>query len=89
MIPTNTNPSGPKEPTPEMLAGVNVRVEAAEDLTIIPCCAPEPTPSLATSSPSVEQLVGHYILVEGEEDLTERPSSATKLPCAIVQQGGQ
>jgi len=64
--------------TPEMLAGITVRVEAEEDLTVRPYQPPQtPTHSAANGAerPTAEQLAGVYVLVEAPEDLTVKPQS--------------
>ena len=64
--------------TPEMLAGVYVRVEAEEDLTVRPYQPPRtPTHSTANGAerPTADQLAGVYVHVEAPEDMTERPQS--------------
>ena len=64
--------------TPEMLAGVYVRVETEEDLTVRPYQPPQ-TPPHSTANgaerPTVDQLAGIYLHVEAPEDLTVRPRS--------------
>ncbi len=85
MIARNTDPYASKYPTPEMLAGVNVLVEAEEDLTVVPCRAPKPpAPGAAETVPTTEDLAGHNILVEGHEDLTVHESSAYDM---ILEEG--
>jgi hypothetical protein len=67
--------------TPEMLAGVSVRVEAVEDLTIRPSQSPRtPTHSAAngTERPTADQLAGVYVHVEAPEDLTVQPRPAIR-----------
>lgn len=64
--------------TPEMLAGVTVRVEAEEDLTVRPYQHPQ-TPTLSTANgaerPTADQLAGVYLHIEAPEDLTVQPRS--------------
>jgi hypothetical protein len=58
------------------LAGVPVRVEADEDLTVRPVQAPQPLPAPAGNGdghPGTDQLAGVYIEVEGPEDLAVHP----------------
>ncbi len=62
-----------------MLAGMNVRIEADEDLTIHRVQSPQPLAgSLANGSakPTTDQLAGVYVLVEAFEDLTVHPRAA-------------
>jgi hypothetical protein len=64
--------------TPEMLAGVTVRVEAEEDLTLRPYQPPQtPTPLIANGAerPTADQLAGVYFHVEAPEDLSVLPRS--------------
>ena len=64
--------------TPEMLAGVYVRVEAEEDLTVRPYQSPRSaTHSNANGAarPTADQLAGVYLHVEASEDLTVRTPS--------------
>jgi hypothetical protein len=65
--------------TPEMLAGLSVRVEAEEDLTVRPCQPPQPPAGPAandTEQPTSDQLAGVYLHVEAPEDLTVHPRAA-------------
>jgi hypothetical protein len=64
--------------TSEMLAGVYIRVEAEEDLTVRPYQPPQmPVHSTANGAerPTVEQLAGVYVHVAAREDLTARHRS--------------
>jgi hypothetical protein len=64
--------------TTEMLAGIYVRVEAEEDLTVRPYQPPQtPTHSAANGAerPTADQLAGVYVPVEAPEDLTVQPRS--------------
>jgi hypothetical protein len=66
----------PTNPTPDMLAGLSVRVEAAEDFAVRPYQPPQPPASTATNGaehPTVDQLAGVYLLAEAPEDLTVHP----------------
>lgn len=57
----------------EMLAGVTVRVEAEEDVTVRPYQPPQtPNHSAANSAerPTADQLAGVYFHIEAPEDLT-------------------
>jgi hypothetical protein len=76
MLPPTRDESNSGEPTPEMLAGLSVRIEAEETLTVRPFQAPQPPAGPATNGaerPSTEQLAGVYVEVEGPEDLTVHP----------------
>lgn len=64
---------------PEMLAGVSVRIEAEEDLTIRPYQVPQPPILPATNGaaePTPDHLAGIYLSVEAAENLTVRPPTA-------------
>ena len=79
MIPPAQDKSCSEVPTSEMLAGLSVRVEAEEDLTVRPCWPPQPPVCPAASGgeqPTTDQLAGVYLQVEGPEDLTVRPRAA-------------
>ena len=76
MIPSSKGVSSSNGITPEMLAGVTVRIEAEEDFTIRPCQAPQTAANAAangTGRPMTDQLAGVYVQVEAYEDLTVRP----------------
>jgi hypothetical protein len=76
MIPPARDESGLGEATPEMLAGIPVRVEADEDLTVRHSQGPQ-TPAESTANgagrPTTDQLAGVYVEVEAPEDLTVHP----------------
>src|SRR5262249_8714776 len=76
LMPPTQNESPTGGPTREMLAGVYVRVEAEEDLTLRPCQPPQPAASNGEERPTVDQLAGVYVCVEGPEDLTVHPPTA-------------
>jgi hypothetical protein len=66
-------------PTPEMLAGVAVEIEAEEDITVRRCQPPQTdqvSGNNGVTLPTVNQLAGVYLDVEAPEDLTVRPASA-------------
>jgi hypothetical protein len=76
MLPPARDESCSGGPTPEMLAGVYLEVEAEEDLTIRPCQLPETFPESIPNGmerPSTDQLAGLYLHVEAPEDLTVHP----------------
>ncbi len=79
MIPPSSQDSCSGVPTPGMLAGVTVQIEAEEDLTVQPCQPPQgPTAPLAngTEPHDTEQLAEVYVEVEAPEDLTVRPRAS-------------
>jgi hypothetical protein len=78
MILPGRDESSPETVTPEMLAGVTVRVEAEEDLTVRPYQPPQtPTHSAANGAgrPTADELAGVYCHVEAPEDLTVQSRS--------------
>jgi hypothetical protein len=80
MIPPARDESCSGEPTPEMLSGISVRIEAEEDLTVRTRQPPQPQANSAnngTDQPGTDQLAGIYVLVEAPEDLTVHPRTAS------------
>jgi hypothetical protein len=76
MIEPGRDNFGSVEATRAALAGISVRIEAEEDLSVRPCQPPQPdtgSPSNGAGPPSTEQLAGIYVLVQAPEDLTVRP----------------
>jgi hypothetical protein len=64
------------EATPEKLAGISVRVEAEEDLTVRQNRPPQTlggADANGTGHPTINQLAGIYVEIEAAEDLTVRP----------------
>ena len=79
MIPTAPEESFSGGPTPEMLAGVYLCVEAEEDFTVRPYQSGAPSAATAGHRgklPTPDQLAGVYLCVEGPEDLGVYPRSA-------------
>lgn len=76
MNPSAENAPCSEEPTPMMLAGLYVRIEGAEDLTIRHYQSAQtplgPAPNDAVQ-PTADQLAGVYCQVEAPEDLTVHP----------------
>ena len=83
MIPPAPNLPCSGQPTPEMLSGLNVRIEADEDFSVRNVQRPQ---LLADSSangvgkPSTDQLAEVYVLVEAFEDLTVHPRGVANSP---------
>ena len=75
MVPPPRDESCSESATPEMLAGLSVRIEAEEDLAVRAFRPPLP-PTNGTDRPGVDQLAGIYIRIEASEDLTVHPPSA-------------
>jgi hypothetical protein len=69
--------------SPDLLAGISVRIEAEEDLTVRRCQSPQlprEPPANGTEPPSTDQLAGIYLEVEAPEDLTVHPRGAAIAP---------
>jgi hypothetical protein len=79
MLPPTPKESFSGKPTPEMLAGVYLCVEAEEDLSVRPYQQAEPSgaaPGQGPESPTTERLAGVYLCVEGQEDTTVHARAA-------------